>query len=254
MYREVHFALVAALLGAALPAAGSNPLPVLSIWLRFDFPCPQRVIDAMEAETEEALLPANIQVAWETGEPKLDGTSFADLIVIKLRGQCQEASGEYSVAVLPYHDVDGLGATETVENAIQPFAEVRCDRLIKMLEPELRGVSPELRNEVLGRGLGRILAHELRHMLLKRRDHAASGIGKGIYTVHDLMAPEFRFDQQDVSALHRGWELKLGVNLARESPAARPSPVSGGRPAADTPAPETGSASDGDSQSGLGDQ
>jgi hypothetical protein len=51
-----------------------------------------------------------------------------------------------------------------------------------------------LRHVVLGRALGRSLAHEIGHFLLRSRDHAPIGLMRARHSINDLIAVErFRF-------------------------------------------------------------
>ena len=46
------------------------------------------------------------------------------------------------------------------------------------------------RDLVLGRALGRALAHEIGHFLLRSRVHSAAGLMRAIQPVSDLVAPD----------------------------------------------------------------
>jgi hypothetical protein len=51
-----------------------------------------------------------------------------------------------------------------------------------------------LRHVVLGRALGRALAHEVGHFLLRSRDHSRLGLMRASHSIVDLIAPErYRF-------------------------------------------------------------
>jgi hypothetical protein len=53
---------------------------------------------------------------------------------------------------------------------------------------------PILRQIVLGRALGRALAHEIGHFLLRSREHSPIGLMRAHQSIADLIAPErFRF-------------------------------------------------------------
>jgi hypothetical protein len=48
---------------------------------------------------------------------------------------------------------------------------------------------PRLRDQVFGRVLGRVLAHEIGHYLLRSPRHAPSGLMRSLQPVEDLVAP-----------------------------------------------------------------
>jgi hypothetical protein len=51
-----------------------------------------------------------------------------------------------------------------------------------------------------GRAMGRVLAHELYHMLANQREHVGSGVGKPSFSATDVLGESFAFEE---SALAR---------------------------------------------------
>ena len=49
--------------------------------------------------------------------------------------------------------------------------------------------------------MGRLLAHELYHLLLQTRTHSATGIAKAVYTPKALLAPSLRFEHGELERI-----------------------------------------------------
>jgi hypothetical protein len=54
---------------------------------------------------------------------------------------------------------------------------------------------------VLGRAMGRVLAHEVYHAVLRTPSHAAHDIAKPSLTPAELFGPELRFDSTQIAHL-----------------------------------------------------
>jgi hypothetical protein len=84
-------------------------------------------------------------------------------------------------------------------NAI--VALVSTATVLERSEPEWPTM---LRNVVLGRVLGRALAHEIGHFLLRSRDHSTIGLMRARQSIADLVAPErnrFTLSQEEGARL-----------------------------------------------------
>ena len=65
----------------------------------------------------------------------------------------------------------------------------------------LLAISGKEREEAYGRAVGRVLAHELYHIFANTLHHGSNGVGKGIYSVVDLLTRDFHFEERDYEAL-----------------------------------------------------
>jgi hypothetical protein len=61
-------------------------------------------------------------------------------------------------------------------------------------------VKSKQRDFLYGRAMGRLLAHELYHMLANQREHVGSGVGKPSFSASDVLGESFAFEE---SALAR---------------------------------------------------
>ena len=55
---------------------------------------------------------------------------------------------------------------------------------------------------LLGRALGRVLAHEVMHILSKSGAHGRTGVTKTALSGSQLIAPELRLEAEDVERIH----------------------------------------------------
>ena len=67
----------------------------------------------------------------------------------------------------------------------------------KWVEHDLNTGPPRDREELLGRALGRVAAHELYHILVGTTEHARSGLSRPGQSRTELLAPHESFNVQD---------------------------------------------------------
>jgi hypothetical protein len=92
-----------------------------------------------------------------------------------------------------------LGITHIVEGAVIPFAEIECDAVRKTLGVS-KSATTALAEPVFGRALGRIVAHELYHILLKDVRHTR-GLAAASFSRADLVASRRTFDAADLNRI-----------------------------------------------------
>jgi hypothetical protein len=153
-------------------------------------------VDAIEKELQQLFSPAEIQVDWKTGRQDAN-EEYEHIVVGSFTGTC-------SVAEFPnpskLQSVVALGETSVSRGGILPFFTVKCDRIIQMLRPILEPLSMPLRQTLFGRGVARVAAHEIYHILAHTPDHDESGVAKASFSAGDLIAEGFGFK---ASSLHR---------------------------------------------------
>jgi hypothetical protein len=85
--------------------------------------------------------------------------------------------------VVPPADVQGIPTVFISLTAVQALlTTARVKGKLLMQYPTV------LRNRLTGQAIGRVLAHELGHYLLRNQDHARSGLMRPVYTTTDLLA------------------------------------------------------------------
>jgi hypothetical protein len=186
-----------AVLFAALPAllAGSvKPATNLTIILDFKGPHSAKADAAMKQETQAILKEAGVHLDWKSLE-EARNTSFPDLVVVRFNGACELPPGPL------YDQVGPLGSTYETDGQVQPFSVVSCDRVSAFVRSGLHGRDFKRGDFLLGRALGRVVAHELVHMLTGATDHSHEGVFRSALTVQELVTGELPLSHDDVERL-----------------------------------------------------
>src|SRR5262249_47452771 len=112
----------------------------------------------MRAELQRLLAPAGLQIVWRSLDERRSGENFELVVVSSFEGSCAAGS-------MPGRPTTTSLADTSISNGhILPFFRVACGRIIQMLGTR---VEPT----VLGRALGRVIAHELYHIVAETKDH-----------------------------------------------------------------------------------
>jgi hypothetical protein len=158
---------------------------------------PSSTVSYMQRELEALMQAAGYSVTWKIpGNPSDEGDSV--IAVVELRGSCKPP--EAGAFVKPVENGASLASTAVDGGHILPFSWINCETLTQMLAPSLAGVKSKQRDFLYGRAMGRLLAHELYHMLANQREHVGSGVGKPSFSAKDVLGERFTFEE---SALAR---------------------------------------------------
>jgi hypothetical protein len=164
----------------------------VGVYLDFEAPPSEAAVAAMRKETATILDRVDIQIAWRQVSENQGNEPFERLAVVKFTGKC--ACGGFLPAT---REILVLGTTAVVDGRVLPYSEVRCDAIRRVL-PDIEYASERrLGDAALGRVLGRVLAHELYHVVRGTVHHGASGLAKGFQSTVDLKSDELAFDRSD---------------------------------------------------------
>lgn len=136
---------------------------------------------AMRAELQRLLSPADIDVIWKADGDRKSGEVFDLVAVASFDGLCSPA------APVPPVSTVSLADTSITDGRVLPFFHVDCTRLIQMLGSQIEAPA-------FGRALGRVIAHELYHIVSHTAEHQERGVAKAVFSVNDLKNPNFEFD------------------------------------------------------------
>jgi hypothetical protein len=150
----------------------------------------------MQSEVDVLMRAAGYRVDWRmAGESSTDADAAA-LVVVELRGVCQAADPAAQIDPLPQGSL--LASTAVSDGHILPFSWVHCDSLTALLGHSIDGT---LQDFWYGRAMGRLIAHELYHILSNEREHADSGVAKSAFSAQDLVAEHFEFELATLATL-----------------------------------------------------
>jgi hypothetical protein len=186
----------------ALPALGEEHIrqaPVaapITLYSQFQREAAPAVVDALKKELDKIMNPIGLSFDWRA-IPRVNGNEVSvELAVITFKGRCD--TGDLTS---DRFNPGALGWTHMSDGMILPFSDVDCDRIRAFVQHDLLGVRPEARDKTFGRALARVLAHELYHIFANTTKHGSCGVGKGAYSVQELLENEFQFETAESDAL-----------------------------------------------------
>jgi hypothetical protein len=176
---------------SAQSASGS-----LSVYVANAGAASAQVAATLRAELRDILSGSGIQVQWHDG----DGSVGGRLVVMRLQGSCR---GEIPPTpntknMKVTQDPEALGSTHVSNGEVLPFADIHCDRIRSFVAAPLSIYgSAVVRDEMFGRAVARVMAHELYHILLKTTSHGKKGLARASQTAGQLIAPRTTFAHDD---------------------------------------------------------
>ena len=176
-----------------------SPAPV-ALYIDFQNEPPAGVVEALQQEVDVIMAPMGTEFEWRSLKAVNGREVSAQLAVVKFLGRC-DSVGPASPRPLK---AGALGWTHVSDGSILPFSDVDCDGIRQFLRAGLLGVDARQRVEAYGRAVGRVLAHELYHIFANTARHGSTGVGKAMYSVQDLLSPDFHFEEHESEVLRSG--------------------------------------------------
>lgn len=155
----------------------------VTVVLDFDGPYSDRSIGEMKREAEGILKDTGTKLEWRT-RSQAAGQDFPNLVLVKFKGKCMLEPVGYL-----YDERGPLAFTHSADGNLQPFSEVECDKVTTSVRGAMFGGDYAQADLLLGRALGRVLAHELIHILRNSRKHDREGVEKESLSGMELIAP-----------------------------------------------------------------
>jgi len=174
---------------------GSLPTAVTAV-LMPDGPFSPMAIHEMGREAAGILKHSGVVLHWSFG-PSVQ-VSDGLLIVVRLRGRC-EADGPSAVM-----KAGALGWSHEVDGAMLPFSDLACDNIRGAIQSTDRHENPIQANVLLGRAMGRVLAHELYHIVADTAEHGEDGVAQPALSGRDLTSGQLELRPSDVEAIQSG--------------------------------------------------
>lgn len=199
----MRFALSAGLLlagaGAGLMARHDVPVPLVTVTVlvQFDESHSAPVYDAMRMEVDQIYLGTVVNLEWRLYQKGEQTPVMIRAVVAHMRGSCL-ATGPFDMQMADRANT--LGLTHAVDGRLLPFVEVLCDN-VRALAMDCAGHEPHQPEWVLGRALGRVLAHEMFHVLAETSAHADDGVVRRKLSRLELMSHHLGLDRKSVRKL-----------------------------------------------------
>jgi hypothetical protein len=209
-------ALCCLLITEASSVGASLPNTELAVYLTVDSSQPSAPLESMKHEVSSLMQAAGYRVVWRDPRTpdKLGETS--DLVMLELRGSCALPAGSYRID----RAVDSgasLAETSVGKTGVSPFSWVNCANVTRMVGPALAAEAPAQRDYLYGRAVGRVVAHELYHMMMGSTGHGNEGVAKPRFTVANLLNERFEFDAAELAQLRQkavDAELRSEITVA----------------------------------------
>jgi hypothetical protein len=158
-------------------------------------PYSEQAFTEMRREASQIILASGLSLNWRMrSEPLTD--SFDDLVVMTFKGSCT-----FDPAPPIYDELGPLAITHTTNGEVQPFGEVNCDRVVNSVRSAMFGGDYAKADLLIGRALGRVVAHELVHMLTRSGQHAHEGVQKAALSGRQLIETSLPLSAMDVDRL-----------------------------------------------------
>jgi hypothetical protein len=168
---------------------------VLTVILDFKGPHSPTSLTEMKRESGQILRSSGVQLEWHMLGEHPDA-SYRDLVVMTFKGAC-----EYEPAAPIYDELGPLAITRTTDGEVQPFGEVNCDRVVSTARTAMSGLDYSRADLLIGRAMGRVVAHELVHMLTRSEQHGTEGVEKAALSGKQLIAATLPLSLFDIARL-----------------------------------------------------
>jgi hypothetical protein len=175
--------VICALLAIIASACTAFATASVTLILQFDARHSEPSVNEMKRELQSLMRDSGVELNWRRLDEVSSSDSFSSVVMVTFHGAC-EMKG---LAALPLREPAALAYSHISNGAIIPFAEVECDRVRGSLA--MAQTLPGARGDLLlGRALGRVLAHELHHIIGQTRAHTHHGLSRKSLSAHDLIA------------------------------------------------------------------
>lgn len=154
-------------------AACAQTAPTLGVYMEFEAAPGNTPLEIMQREVGALFQSTGISVNWRYTRENRGNETYSRLVVLRFTGACRaeraskpEEAGERIV----------VGDTRVLKGRVLPFSEVRCDEVRRALSYLAPAATVEQRQKALGLAMGRVVAHELYHVLAHTTEHTQRGL------------------------------------------------------------------------------
>jgi len=185
----------------AMTATTTSPIPTsLTVILDFRGIHSDPSIREMERESGSILKATGLKLDWRL-KSQARGEIYSDLVVMQFDGSCK-----FDPAPRIYDETGPLALTRTTNHQIQSFGEVDCDHVAESARRAMQSGDYRQADMLVGRALGRVVTHELVHMLTHSAEHGRTGVFEAALSGKQLIAPTLSLEAMDVDRLMSGFE------------------------------------------------
>lgn len=190
------YPLLAACLAFAAVATATSHIPSrLTVILDFRGAHSDSSVLEMERESGSILKTTGLKLDWRSRDDAPNG-AYPNLVVMTFNGTCK-----FEPAPQLYDEAGPLASTRTMNHEIQSFGQVDCDHVVETARSAMFAADYARADLLVGRALGRVVVHEIVHMLTQSAEHGRDGVFKASLSGKQLIAPELPLSAMDVDRL-----------------------------------------------------
>ncbi len=188
----MRYLVVCALLAASTAFSASRT--EVTVVLTFEPGHSEAVVGELKHELtglfEESGLDLDLKLVGDLGPYP----QFRRVVMVRFQGTCRM---DRMPRVLERQG--SLGFSHVIDGELLPFIEIRCDLVRDLVRSAIVNDNPE-RDLLLGRALGRVVAHELYHVLVRTCKHG-HGPAQPMLSGAQLISSRMAFDSADLEKL-----------------------------------------------------
>ena len=175
--------VICALFAVVASACSAFATARVTLILQFDAAHSEQSVSEMKTELQSLMRDAGVELSWRRIDELSSSDSFPSVVVVTFHGSCEMKP---FAPPLPSEPV-ALASTHLSDGHVIPFADVECDRIRSSLR-SAHAESGNVGDLLFGRAMGRVLAHELHHIIDRTRAHTPHGITRKSLSPRDLIA------------------------------------------------------------------
>jgi hypothetical protein len=179
---------------AGISASASEGSRDIVVSVHYAAGVPANLISAMREETGALMETGSYRVRW-VDTPR--DVTAAFLVIVTMEGRCMPDTP-------PSGSAKTLASAVVEDGRILPFVKINCAATQSFIASVL-GSNPQPPS-LVGRALGRLLAHELYHVVAQTVDHTSTGVTQAAVSVRELISDQFTFGQHALEKLHHPLE------------------------------------------------
>lgn len=172
-------ALCAPCAGEGLESLSGN----VTVVVDSEKPLPSQALLALKREIDRLFASSRVRIDWVARSEAGLGFEAANVVLVRFRGDCSTTA----MPPLPPDELGPLARTHISHGSVLPFSEVECERVKRAAQSALLGGERTKAQEMMGRALGRVVAHELIHIFLQQKSHSPKGIFRRGLTPRQLV-------------------------------------------------------------------
>jgi hypothetical protein len=153
-------------------------------------------IREMGREAAHILKQSGVALHWDLAKPAQVFNGL--LVVVKLRGLCDMDGSQAFLVPGP------LGWSHEVNGAVLPFSDLACDNIRGAVHAAMLAGNQLRGNVLLGRAMGRVLAHELYHIVADTSEHGEEGLAQAALSPRQLTSGLLELEPSEVAAMRSG--------------------------------------------------